>query len=51
MHDMHFKPLSEKDRKRNEYLEKMNHAPYFTIFMIVMAMFLLFTTAVLMGVF
>lgn len=51
MHDSHFKPLTEKDRKKNEYLEKINHAPYFLIFMIIGVMFLLFTTAVLMGVF
>lgn len=51
MHDMHFKPLTDEERKRNKYLEKINHAPYFTIFMIIMAMFLLFTTAVLIGVF
>lgn len=51
MHDMYFKPLSEEDRKKHQYLEKINHAPYFTISMIVLAMFILFTTAVLLGVF
>ncbi|WP_172957486.1 hypothetical protein [Aphanothece sacrum] len=51
MHDMHFKPLTDKDRKRNQYLEQINHAPYFGIFMVIMVLFLLFTTAVLMGVF
>lgn len=51
MHDLHFKPLTKEERKKNEYLEKINHAPYFRIFMIIAVMFLLFTTAVLMGVF
>ncbi|MGB5771487.1 MAG: hypothetical protein WBM32_16705 [Crocosphaera sp.] len=51
MHDMYFKPLSEKDRQKNQYLEQTNHAPYFMISMILMAIFVLFTTAVLLGVF
>ncbi|EAZ88470.1 hypothetical protein [Crocosphaera chwakensis] len=51
MHDMYFKPLSKEDRKKNEYLEQVNHAPYFMISMIIMAVFILFTTAVLLGVF
>ncbi len=51
MHDMYFKPLDEKDRKKNQYLEQVNHAPYFMISMIMMAVLILFTTAVLLGVF
>lgn len=51
MEDMHFKPLTEEDRKKHEYLERINHAPYFTIFMIIAAVFMLFTLAVLVGVF
>ncbi|ACB53715.1 hypothetical protein cce_4367 [Crocosphaera subtropica ATCC 51142] len=51
MHDMHFKPLDEEDRKKNQYLERVNHAPYFMISMIIMAVLILFTTAVLLGVF
>jgi hypothetical protein len=51
MHDMYFKPLSEKDRKQNQYLEQTNQAPYFMISMIFMAMIVLFTTAALLGVF
>ncbi|MDJ0600546.1 MAG: hypothetical protein QNJ37_17095 [Crocosphaera sp.] len=51
MHDMYFKPLSEKDRQKHQYLEQVNQAPYFMISMIIMAMLILFTTAVLLGVF
>lgn len=51
MHKLHFKPLTEEDRKRHEYLERINHAPYFTIFMIISAMFVVFTAALLTGVF
>ena len=51
MKDMHFKPLTDEDRKKNEYLDKINHAPYFTIFMIIAGLFALFTLAVLVGAF
>jgi hypothetical protein len=51
MREMSFKPLTEKDRQKNKYLDKINHAPYPTIFLIAMATFLLFTIGVLMGAF
>ena len=51
MKDMHFKPLTEEDRKKNEYLEQINHAPYFTIFLVIAALFTGFTLAVLVGAF
>lgn len=50
MRDMYFKPLNDDDRHRNERLDQINHAPYFTIFMIIGGLTLLFTIAVLMGV-
>ncbi|TWH54152.1 hypothetical protein CAL7102_02163 [Dulcicalothrix desertica PCC 7102] len=36
---------------RNEYLDKINHAPYFTIVMIGMGIVSLFTMFVLLGAF
>jgi hypothetical protein len=51
MQDLHVKPLTDEDRKRNRYLDSINHAPYFTILLIVLAAFSLFTLAVLLGVF
>ncbi len=43
MKQTNFKPLTEIDRKRNEYLDSINHAPYFTIVLTIMAIILLFT--------
>jgi hypothetical protein len=51
MRNIDFKPLTEEDRKRNEYLDKLNHAPYPTIFLIILGMFLLFTIGVLLSAF
>jgi hypothetical protein len=51
MREISFKPLTEEDRKRNEYLDKINHAPYFRIVLAGMAIVLVFTTAVLLGAF
>jgi hypothetical protein len=51
MREMSFKPLSEKDRKRNQYLDKINHAPYFTIALIGMVTLLLFAAGALLGAF
>ncbi|GJD20738.1 hypothetical protein RIVM261_056940 [Rivularia sp. IAM M-261] len=51
MREMSFTTLTEEDRKRNEYLDKMNHAPYFTIVMISMGIVSLFTMFVLLGAF
>jgi hypothetical protein len=50
MGSMYFKPLTPEDRQRHEYLDKINHAPYFTIFMTIAVMFALFTLAVLLGI-
>ncbi len=47
----HFTPLTEEDRKRNEYLDRINHAPYFIIFMMIAGIFILFTFLVLVGIF
>jgi hypothetical protein len=46
-----FTPLTEKDRQHNEYLEKINHAPYFLIFLAIAGVFILFTVLVLVGIF
>ncbi|BDA69632.1 hypothetical protein CAL7716_037980 [Calothrix sp. PCC 7716] len=51
MREMSFTTLTEEDRKRNEYLDKMNHAPYFTIVMVGMGIVSLFTLFVLLGAF
>jgi hypothetical protein len=51
MREMDFKPLTDKDRQRNEYLDKMNHAPYATIVLAAMGICLLFTLSVLLGAF
>ena len=51
MREMTFKTLSEEDRKRNEYLDKINHAPYFRIVLTGMGIVVLFTTLVLLGAF
>jgi hypothetical protein len=48
---MYFKPLNDEDRQKNQRLDQINHAPYFTIFMISAGLFLLFTISVLLGVF
>lgn len=51
MREMQFKPLTEEDRKRNEYLDNINHAPYFSIFLIMMAMILLLTVGISIAAF
>lgn len=51
MQDMHFTPLNEKDRKRNLYLDQMNHAPYSTIFFVMLGLLLLFTIGTLAAAF
>ncbi|MBD2200914.1 MULTISPECIES: hypothetical protein [Calothrix] len=51
MREMTFKPLTEADRQRNQYLDKINHAPYPTIFLMAMGVFVLFTISVLIGAF
>jgi hypothetical protein len=47
---MYFKPLTDDDRKNNEKLDHINHAPYFTIFLIAFAGILIFTILVLFGI-
>lgn len=51
MREMNFKPLTEEDRKRNEYLDNINHAPYFSIFFIIMMMIVLFTVGISIAAF
>jgi hypothetical protein len=41
----------EKDRKVNEYLDRVNHAPYGTIMLLMVGGFVLFTTLILIGIF
>lgn len=43
--------LTEKEQKVNQYLDKINHAPYFSIFMIMGGVVTLFTMMVLLSVF
>ena len=51
MQDMRWAPNEEKDQKVNQYLEKINHAPYAMIFVIVAVLFCLSTVLFLVGVF
>ncbi len=51
MREMYFKPLSEEDRKKNQYLDNINHAPYFTIFFVIMAMIFLLTVGISIAAF
>jgi hypothetical protein len=41
----------ERDRKVNQYLDHINHAPYGTIFMLILGLFCLFTVVILIGSF
>lgn len=41
----------EKDRQVNEYLEKINRAPYVTIFAILLLVLCVFTGLILVGAF
>lgn len=51
MPEISFKPLTDEERKRNQYLDKINHAPYFTIVLTGMAILLLLVTGALLGAF
>ncbi len=51
MGGMRFGPLSDAERRQNEYLESINHAPYFTIFMVMGGLFCLFTLVLLLSAF
>ena len=50
MKDMIWHP-EPNDTKVNQYLEQVNHAPYWRIFAIISLLFCSFTFLVLMGVF
>jgi hypothetical protein len=41
----------EKDAAVNQYLERLNHAPYPLIFALILGGFCVFTTLVLLGIF
>jgi hypothetical protein len=41
----------EKDKRVNQYLDQVNHAPYVTIYAVLIGLFCLFTFAVLVGSF
>ena len=43
--------LTEQEKRFNQRLDEMNHAPYFEIFAIVTVIFAVFTLVVLLGVF
>ncbi|AFY36353.1 hypothetical protein Cal7507_6049 [Calothrix sp. PCC 7507] len=51
MQDMHFTPLTEKDKKRNLYLDRVNHAPYYVIFFALLGVLLIFTIGTLLAAF
>ena len=51
MKEMNLKPLTEKDRKRNEYLDRINHAPYFTIILTIMVMISVVTIGISLAAF
>lgn len=51
MGGMRFSPLTDEDRKRNAYLEEINHAPYFTIFLVGGGLFCLMTVIMLLASF
>jgi hypothetical protein len=41
----------EKDAEVNQYLDQLNHAPYATIFAMILGSICLFTAVVLLGIF
>lgn len=41
----------EKDQKVNQYLEQINHAPYWTIVALVLGLFCVFSLLILVGSF
>lgn len=51
MKSMTLKPDEEHDAKVNAYLDKINHAPYEVIFMLVLGVISIMTLVVLVGVF
>ena len=50
MSEMH-QNLTDEDRKRNEYLDKINHEPWPIIFFVAILFLFLFTTLIIIGVF
>ena len=48
---MRFSPLTDADRRHNAYLDQMNHAPYFTIFLVGGGLFCLLTFAAVVAAF
>ncbi|MEL7241075.1 MAG: hypothetical protein AAF063_10100 [Cyanobacteria bacterium J06643_5] len=51
MRQMYFGELTEADRRRNEYLDNVNRAPYFTITLLMIGLISVFTLAVSLGAF
>ncbi|BAY11130.1 hypothetical protein NIES2098_43070 [Calothrix sp. NIES-2098] len=45
MREMPLINLTDEERRRNEYLDKVNHAPYPRIFLIALGILFLFTLA------
>jgi hypothetical protein len=51
MANMTWTPDEHQDKKAKQYLDKINHAPYVSILLGSMLIFLLFTTLILFGTF
>jgi hypothetical protein len=51
MDNTFFTPENEQDKKRKQYLDKINHAPYPTILVTVLGLLIVFTGLVLVGSF
>ncbi|MEO1428113.1 MAG: hypothetical protein AAFV71_03425 [Cyanobacteria bacterium J06633_8] len=51
MKQMYLGNLTEEDRKRNEYLDSINRAPYFTIAFLLIVFISVFTIAISLAAF
>jgi hypothetical protein len=51
MNNTFFTPDDNRDQKRKQYLDKINHAPYPTILVMVLGLLIIFTGLVLVGSF
>jgi hypothetical protein len=51
MDNTFFTPDNEQDKKKKQYLNKINHAPYPTILVMVVGLLIIFTGLVLVGSF
>ena len=51
MKQMYLENLTEEDRKRNEYLDSINRAPYFTIAFLMIVLISVLTIAVSLAAF